>query len=255
MDLASRRGGGTVTYMRGYGQYCPIARAAEIFAERWTPIILRNLYLGSHTFGQIERGAPGISRTLLSQRLQAFERYGLLTRTPVASGRGATYRLSAAGEELFEVCVALGNWGARWLELTADQFDPAVVLWSMCNRLNRDTLPHRRVLVRFDFPDRPRQNRFWWLIDEGTAEVCIKPPGFTEDLIVVADSATLALWHMGRLRWADAARRGQITVTGPRQLARALPTWNRLSSFADIPLHPDAIGEATELRKEVLDAR
>ena len=57
--------------MRTYGQYCPIARGAEIFAERWTPLIIRNLHLGCETFGEILEGAPGLSHTLLAQRLQA----------------------------------------------------------------------------------------------------------------------------------------------------------------------------------------
>jgi hypothetical protein len=51
--------------MRIYGQYCPIARGAEIFAERWTPIIVRNLALGCGSFIEILRGAPGLSRSLL----------------------------------------------------------------------------------------------------------------------------------------------------------------------------------------------
>ena len=59
--------------MRTYGQYCPIARGAEIFAERWTPLIVRNLYLGCGSFGEILEGAPGLSRTLLSQRLKQLE--------------------------------------------------------------------------------------------------------------------------------------------------------------------------------------
>ena len=59
--------------VRTYGQYCPIARGAEIFAERWTPLIIRNLYLGCGTFKEILEGAPGLSRTLLSQRLKQLE--------------------------------------------------------------------------------------------------------------------------------------------------------------------------------------
>ena len=45
--------------MDGYGQYCPIALGAEIFAERWTPIILRNLMVGSDRFGDLLGGRTG----------------------------------------------------------------------------------------------------------------------------------------------------------------------------------------------------
>ena len=49
--------------MRTYEQYCPIARAAEIFAERWTPLIVRNIHAGSSTYGEILAGLPGMSHT------------------------------------------------------------------------------------------------------------------------------------------------------------------------------------------------
>src|SRR5215469_9261826 len=99
--------------MDGYGQYCPIARGAEIFAARWTPIIVRNLLVGCRTFGEIREGAPGIPRALLSERLRQLEHYGVLTRSPNPAGRGFLYELTEAGWELGAVCTALGVWGAR----------------------------------------------------------------------------------------------------------------------------------------------
>jgi DNA-binding HxlR family transcriptional regulator len=72
--------------MRTYGQYCPIARGAEVFAERWTPLIIRNLQLGCETFGEILVGAPGLSRTLLTQRLKQLERLGVVESAPKAQG-------------------------------------------------------------------------------------------------------------------------------------------------------------------------
>ena len=52
-----------------YGQFCPVSRGAEIFAERWTPLILRELLNGSHRFSELQIGLPRISRNLLTQRL------------------------------------------------------------------------------------------------------------------------------------------------------------------------------------------
>ena len=100
--------------MRTYGQYCPIARGAEIFAERWTPLIIRNLYLGCGTFSEILDGAPGLSRTLLSQRLKHLERLGIVESAAKLDGRGRHYELTNAGHDLFKVCVSLGEWGAAW---------------------------------------------------------------------------------------------------------------------------------------------
>lgn len=68
-------------WMRDYGQFCPIARSSELLAERWTPVIVRNLLNGCRTFSEIRRGAPGIPPALLTQRLQLLERHGVLIRT------------------------------------------------------------------------------------------------------------------------------------------------------------------------------
>jgi len=59
---------------RGYAEYCPIAKAAEILAERWTPLIIRNIYLRSHSFNDIHQGCPRMSSPLLAHRLRALER-------------------------------------------------------------------------------------------------------------------------------------------------------------------------------------
>ena len=162
--------------MRTYGQYCPIARGAEIFAERWTPLIIRNLYLGCGNFSEVLEGAPGLSRTLLSQRLKQLERLGIVESALKLDGRGHHYKLTSAGHDLFTVCQSLGEWGARWLEIAPEHLDPFVALWSMCNALRRDRLPNRRVVIRFDFTGRPRRERYWLLIELGDTEICKTSP-------------------------------------------------------------------------------
>jgi len=217
--------------VRTYGQYCPIARGAEIFAERWTPLIVRNLHLGCEGFGEILEGAPGLSRTLLSQRLKHLEDFGIVASEAKADGRGRRYALTPAGRDLFTVCHALGEWGAHWLEIAPEHLDPFVALWSMCNALRRDKLPERRVVVRFDFTGRQRRERYWLLIERGDGEICKKRPG-DEDLFVTADAETFVRWHAGHLSWTDATRGGRIELDGPSRLVRAFPTWNARSAFA-----------------------
>ena len=220
--------------MRTYGQYCPIARGAEIFAERWTPVIIRNLHLGCGSFGEILEGAPGLSRTLLSERLKQLERAGIVESSPKPRGRGRHYRLTSAGRDLFTVCASLGEWGARWLEIAPEHLDPFVALWSMCNALRRDRLPDRRLVIRFDFTGRQRRERFWLLIEHGETEICKTYSGLDEDLYVTADAEAFVKWHAGRLTWAAATCDGRIDLHGPSWLVRAFPTWNARSMFADV---------------------
>jgi DNA-binding HxlR family transcriptional regulator len=220
--------------VRTYGQYCPIARGAEIFAERWTPLIIRNLYVGCGSFGEILEGAPGLSRTLLSQRLEQLQWLGVVESAAKTRGRGHHYKLTVAGRELFMVCQSLGEWGARWLEIAHEHFDPFVALWSMCNALKQDRLPDRRVVVRFEFTGRPRRERYWLLIEHGDTEICKTSPGPDEDLCVTAEAEAFVKWHAGQLTWAQAIRETRIQLDGPSWLVRAFPTWNARSMFAHI---------------------
>jgi len=81
--------------MLDYGQFCPVARAAEIFGERWTPLVVRELLCGSSRFNEIRRGVPRMSTTLLAQRLRKLEEIGVIEHVRAAGG--AEYRLTAAG--------------------------------------------------------------------------------------------------------------------------------------------------------------
>ncbi len=217
----------------GYGQYCPVSKGAEVFAERWTPLVVRNLFVGCHSFNEIHEGVPRMSRTLLAQRLRSLEREGVVDRRPNPRGRGWLYFLSPAGDELTRVCIELGNWAARWLTLRPEDMDPRVVLWGWKKFVDPGRLPPRRVVVRFDLRDW-RKEHFWLLLQRPEVELCAHNPGFEEDIVVATDCETLALVHMGRMSMAEASRRGRWRMDGPRDLVRAFPTWGGLSYFANV---------------------
>jgi len=215
--------------MRTYGQYCPISRAAEILAERWTLLVVRNLFLGCSTFNEIARGLPGMSRSLLTQRLRMLEDEGVVRTSAKVQGHGKVYELTEMGVGLWGVIEALQLWGKRWLELNERHTNPSFVLWAWVHvHLRREKLPkRRRVVVRFDFPDETtKHRRLWILVERQQAELCFTSPGFDADLHVTARSEAFTRWHVGELEWRDALRAGDIAVEGPKHLARALPTWN-----------------------------
>ena len=139
--------------MQKYKQYCPVARASEILADRWTPLIVREFVLGSHRFNEIERGLPGISRSLLASRLRELEDAGVVERLPSAQSKVTAYHLSEAGTDLKTVIEALGAWGLRWAfgEPRPEELDAGLLIWNIHQRINRGLLPDRRTVVEFDF--------------------------------------------------------------------------------------------------------
>ena len=236
--------------MGGYGQYCPVAKAAEIVAERWTPLLLREFLCGSRRFADLHRGVPLMSRALLAQRLRQLEDAGIVRSAPKPQGRGREYSLTAAGQELRPVIEGFGEWGQRWArnQLGREDLDPGLLMWDIHRRINVDRLPERRVVIRFDFRGVPRAARrpttWWLLLQRPDVDLCLKNPGFEVDLVVDADVAALTRVWMGDVRLGDAMRQELIRLDGARGFARAFPTWLALSSFAGVPRPRPAVGRA-----------
>ena len=226
--------------MKGYGQFCPIAVACETFAERWTPLILRELLAGGRRFNEIRSGLPLISRTLLGQRLRELEDAGIIESERLPTGRGREYRPTRAAHEFADVLARLGEWGQRWgtTQFDPENLDVKLLMWNVRRRIALDRLPDRRVIVRFEFrafPARCRGFRTCWLIlERGGADVCLKDPGHDVDLVVSADVGAMARVWTGHLTFAQAQRSGRLRLTGRSDVVRAFPTWLLLSHFAHV---------------------
>lgn len=214
--------------MATYRQYCPVARAAEILAERWNLLIVRNLMFGADTFTAVAGGVPTMSRSMLTSRLRKLEQAGVIRSRPKPSGQGSIYELTDAGADLAGVIDSMGRWAETWVEVLPEHADPGFALWAWCQvQLDETKLPDDRTVVRFEFADQPPGNRhFWLLAHEGSAELCTTDPGGEPDLTVSADSQAFVEWHRGVRTWTSAVRSGDITTSGDRNVARALPTWN-----------------------------
>jgi DNA-binding HxlR family transcriptional regulator len=231
--------------MRYYGQFCPIARSSELLAERWTPIIIRNLLNGCLTFSEIRQGAPGIPTALLAQRLGALERHGILERVVGASGRGASYELTEMGRALRAVSDAMGQWGARWLEIEPEHLDPAYILWATIKLVDLEQIPDGITVVRVELADHPADD-YWMILRRPQPELCTKGAGYIEDLVCRTDSRTLVDLHLRRTTYADARRERRLNLEGPRAFVRSFPTWFRTSPFADyLPDHDRRDADST----------
>ena len=219
--------------MQKYRQYCPVARASEILADRWTPLIVRELILGSHRFNEIERGLPGISRSLLASRLRDLEDAGVVERLPSAQSNVTAYHLSEAGRDLKTVIETLGAWGVRWAfgEPRPEELDAGLLIWRIHQRINRELLPDRRTVVEFDFTG-PRGRRVWLLLEPREVSVCVTPPGFDSDLVVRADLAFFYRVWLGHIDYDAAIRSGSVVVEGLPALAKQLQRWFMWSPMA-----------------------
>lgn len=219
--------------MREYGHYCPVALASGVLADRWTLLIVRELILGSHRFNDIARGLPGISRTLLRQRLRHLERKGVLERVPVAGARGLQYDLTPAGRDLEGVIMAIGEWAVRWMlaEPEPDEVDPLALTHWMGRRVDAVALPAERVIIEFDYRG-ASPVRLWMILDRREPSICTDHPGFDSDLVVTTAPVELMRVFSGFTSLPAAMSAGRLDVAGPPRLVRSLPGWFRWSPFA-----------------------
>ena len=221
--------------MPDYGDFCPVQMAAEVVADRWTPLIIRELVLGNTRFNDIARAMPGISRSLLVQRLRHLEHKGVLETWPAPTGRGSEYHLTPAGKDLERVIDSLGRWAIEWLfdDLRPHDVPPTTLMWWMRRRVNVEALPPVRTVLEFRHTA-PNPQTIWMVIDRNDVSVCLQHPGFEVDVIASAATGTFADVFQGYCTWREAVDGGRIEVAGPPRLLRALPRWFLWSPWADV---------------------
>ena len=222
----------------GYGQFCPVAMAAEIVCTRWTALLLRELLCGNRRFNDLRKGVPRMSPTLLSKRLKELEDTGIVCQVKDPATGTSEYRLTPAGEDLRPIIMELGSWGQRWIDskLSLRNLDPTLLMWDMRRWINPEPLPKRRVTIRFTYPELNDSRRDWWLVVEpsGETDLCQVDPGHDVDLFVTASlHAMTAIW-MGVATVAAEIEAGNVSIDGDRALARTMQQWLGLSPFAKV---------------------
>jgi DNA-binding HxlR family transcriptional regulator len=226
-----------------YGQFCPVAMGAEIFAERWTPLIVRELLRGELGFNDIHRGVPRISKNLLAQRLESLRGSGLVEQTHRDGERKHVYRLTPAGCALGPVVEALGRWGYDWAskDLEDDHLDPDFLMWTLRRLVRVDRLPDERIVILFRF--RQHEDRSYWLVlTRPDVDLCMEDPGYDVNLEVEGMVAALARVCLGRIDLPRAMKCGDVEVRGAPRYRTALSSWLGVTHFAanaaHAPIHP-----------------
>ena len=104
-----------------YNQLCPVARTLDLIGDRWTLLIVRDMFMGMSRFKEFVEHSPGLPSTILSQRLKRLEQHGLVERSVYSQHPlRAEYHLTRAGRSLEPVVRAIAGWG---LEHTMDSVE------------------------------------------------------------------------------------------------------------------------------------
>lgn len=216
-----------------YRQYCPIAIAAEVLTERWTPLVLRSFFCGATRFNEIQGSVPRMSSALLSRRLKQLEHNGIIERVPAETGQGFEYHLTDAGYELFPVLDQMNTWALKWLrrDVTAtENQDADFFMWEIRRiAIASGRRVKKRKVIKFQLDGVPIKNRFYWLVlepkDTDSMDVCVRDPGYDVDLWVRASLKTLIEIRIGERSMSRAVDEGSLTLEGDSVEANAFARW------------------------------
>jgi DNA-binding HxlR family transcriptional regulator len=222
--------------MKSYGQFCPVAKASELFCERWTPLIIRDLSAGATHFSEIRRGVPLMSQTMLSRRLKQLEAEGVVERR--RNGGKATYHLTPQGLEFVPVIELLGRWGQRWSrrELQEGEIDLGLLIWTLERSVLADAFGPGRTVVRLHLTDQPEGDDIYWFVNEkGKCELCVRDPGYEVDLYLACTLPDIIYIVRGDLPLERATSDDRLEVIGEKTFRDRLRDWLNLGPLASIP--------------------
>ena len=216
----------------GYRQFCPVALAAEVLAERWTPLVVRELLCGSSRFSELRRGLPRIPPATLDARLKKLEPLGVVTRCNTNGG----WTLTEAGQALFPVIDALGVWAQRWLQagtLEEQNLDPGLLMWDIRRTVRPLGKGGFRRVIEFRLTGvPPNKQRYWLLRGDGEIDLCYRDPGYPLDLAVAVSLRDLTAIWLGHLELDRALACGVLRLEGSRTEREDFTTWFALSPSA-----------------------
>ncbi len=230
--------------MKTYGQFCPLAQAAQLLCERWTLIIVRELLAGSSRFNELQKGVPLMSPTLLSTRLKQLIEAGVVDLR--GSKGNYTYSLTSAGLELRPIVELLGAWGHRWSpsNLNKGDLDAGLLMWDMRRTVDPAIFPNHRIVVQFEYPDAPKGARDWWLVSQnGEIDLCLNDPGYDVDIVITCSLKTMTEIWVCQRHFLDAVKQGDIKVIGDPKLTNKLQEWLRSSPLSKL----GALGKSPKL--------
>ena len=210
-----------------YGQFCPIAKALEVLGERWTLLVIRELFLGAERFSELEQGLPNISPTMLNRRLKELEQCNIVTKHRNPNQRGYRYKLTKAGTELDAVLNPLGQWGMKWAR--GQMKDDELQTQTLMQNIKRQCVPSQlpgcgRRVIHFHFADQADFNNWWLKFDNDEVDLCLTAPGEDEELVIETSLRTLTELWMGDIN-LSAAKNSGLKMFGLSEYEKTFLKW------------------------------
>ncbi len=218
------------------GSLCPAMASAEILGDKWTLLLLREMFLGTTRFSGFQKAIPRISPSILSKRLKTLEAAEIIVRKAAPTGQATEYNLTHSGRELGPIVENMAIWGMRWRKrsIAAQDCDVGGFMWDFHRTLNTEGLPDGETVILVQISDRTDLNT-WWVVANGDAvDLCPTDPGHEVDVYLTATLATLiALW-LGDLSVRDATEEKTVFLDGPRHLINTAQDWMAQSPLVGV---------------------
>jgi DNA-binding HxlR family transcriptional regulator len=201
---------------RTYNQYCPLAHALDLVGERWTMLIIRNLFVGPKRFSDLLRGLPGIGTNILTTRLKALEENGLIqSRFLPPPAAASVYELMPYGRSLQDVMVSLALWGAQSLGTpkAGQVFSIEAVELTLYMLFMPVVTSNLSGIFAVKIESELFNASFWVKIQDAFITVEQEAPG-TPNLTMYADLVTLGSLATGHLFYKEAVAKGLLRLDG-----------------------------------------
>ena len=203
-----------------YQQHCALARTLDVAGDRWTLLIVRELAPGPRRFTDLIDGLPGVSRMLLTDRLRALERDGIIARQelPPPAAR-QVYELTDDGRDLATAMAPLIAWGARRIgdRKPGDTFRARWPAVAMAGLADREAAKGVSETYQYLVGD----SAFHFTVDHGSIELHDGRAG-NPAVTWTTDEETWVDIASGKVTASSAAATGALTIAGDPQAAKRL---------------------------------
>jgi DNA-binding HxlR family transcriptional regulator len=218
------------------GSLCPAMASADIFGDKWTLLLLREMFLGTTRFGGFQKAIPRMSPSILSKRLKTLEAAEIIIRKSAPTGQAAEYKLTCSGRELGPIVENMAIWGMRWRKrsIAAQDCDVGGFMWDFHRTLNTESLPDGETVILVQISDRTDLNT-WWVIANGeSVDLCPQDPGHEVDVYLTATLANLVALWLGDMSVREAVEAKTVFLDGPRHLINAAQDWMAQSPLVGV---------------------